>query len=375
MISHISIRDFQSLARVDMPLAPFTVIVGPSSSGKSAFTRALKTLTSNARGSSFISTWAKTCRIEAEFTDSTPTGSVLRGSVRLTRGSTTESNAYEILPPEDQPNAPESRFTKLGGAVPEEITQFLRIPASSDLHFASQFDKPYLLDASAADVARTLANLTNVHTVFAAAREANRTRLATNATLKTRRSDLEGVQARFPEFKALKGQMAALNDAEDRLAAARDLQARRHTLSLGQAALDSASATIRRTAPLLARPLPHDGLERAESLLRRRTSLASAIARVDASQAVLDRTTPLLGRPVPTMERVEAAYAAVSAWKAALVRLRQAREKVAASADSVALSTTSVSEAESAYIEGLHEIGTCPTCLQDTTGVTEAVLA
>lgn len=363
MISHLTIRDFQSLHDVSLPLKPFTVIVGPSSSGKSATTRALKTLTSNARGSAFISNWAKTTVIEATLADSEGE----RGSVRLTRGTTTESNSYEILPPEDYPNYPSTRFTKLGGSVPEEITEFLRLPPNSALHFASQFDKPYLLDDSAADVARTFANLTNVEVVFAAAREANRTRLATNSTLKTRRQDLERVQARFPEFRALKGHMQAINDAETLLTDARDLQARSLTLALLIQDFSSATTTIERTATVLARPLPSDLLDVAQGTYEQITRLRDITARLSASQAVLARTEPILTRPVPTLDAVEAAYASVSAWKAALVRLRQAKEKVASSAGSVALSATSVAEAESAYLQGLHEIGTCPTCQQDMT--------
>lgn len=197
MINGIEIRNFQSLHHVSLTLAPLTVIVGPSSSGKSAFTRALRLLTSNARGTTFISTGARTAQVIAS-TD--------RGTISISRGA---ENAYTLIPTD----SPQQSFTKLAAAVPEEVTAFLGIAPGDPLNFSSQFDKPYLLSDSPAEVARTLGALTNVNVVFEASREANRRRLATSATLRTRASDIDSLTASLEDLPAIKAQAQSLEEA------------------------------------------------------------------------------------------------------------------------------------------------------------------
>lgn len=215
----LSIRNFQSLRDVSLDLAPFTVIVGPSSSGKSALTRAIKTLTSNRRGTDFITQGENTCTIEA----TTPTG-----TVTLTRSPSTapQANAYVLTPSPDSPASPApTTYTKLGGETPEDVSRFLGIPANSTLHFAGQFDKPFLLDETGSEVARTLGALTNVSVILDGAKEANRRKLQAAATKKLRDQDLEAVRSRIPEFVSLKDQAAALVAAEEALSTAQKLSA------------------------------------------------------------------------------------------------------------------------------------------------------
>ena len=54
MLERIEVKDYQSLADVDIPFGRFTVIVGPSGNGKSALIRALKALCFNQVGHRFI---------------------------------------------------------------------------------------------------------------------------------------------------------------------------------------------------------------------------------------------------------------------------------------------------------------------------------
>lgn len=210
MLEHIEVRNYQSLHHIELSLDRFTVIVGPSSSGKSAFTRALRMLTSNQRGDAFVTHGERTATVTAR---------TEKGVVSLKRGG---DNEYTVIPL----NAPDQQrsFTKLAGAVPDEVTDFLGILPRDPLNYASQFDKPYLLDDSAAEVARVLGSLTNVTVILEAAREANRQRSAESSKLKTRQADLERTKTRIQQFVPLKNQLAALGRAEEELKAAATLQ-------------------------------------------------------------------------------------------------------------------------------------------------------
>jgi exonuclease SbcC len=54
MWASLEVVNFQSLKDVRLQLGKLTVIVGPSSSGKSALVRALRVLVQNGRGSGYV---------------------------------------------------------------------------------------------------------------------------------------------------------------------------------------------------------------------------------------------------------------------------------------------------------------------------------
>lgn len=285
MIEKIHVRNFQSLHDVELELGPLTVIVGPSSSGKSALMRSLRTLTSNRRGDEFISHGERTASISAT-TD--------RGTVTLTRSKKTTDNAYVVTPNDPaHPLAPQREFKKLGGDTPPEVSAFLGIAAKDPINYAGQFDKPYLLDDSAGEVARTLGTLTNVNVIFEAARESNRRKLQDASTLRTRAADLEDIKNRVPQYRSLKSQDAALTEAEEHIATARRLEKRIARLTQ---ALDTIEATERAVAtltPLASRtvPSPQGILDAAQRLTALRDALRtqqSATAALRTSQATLE---------------------------------------------------------------------------------------
>lgn len=292
MIQRVEIRNFQSLRHVQLEPGKLTVIVGPSSVGKSAFTRALRTVTSNRRGAEFITHGERTASISLT-TD--------RGTVTLTRGKGTTDNAYIVIPADD-PTA-QRTYTKLGGETPPEVSQFLGIPARDPINYAGQFDKPYLLDETAGEVARILGGLTNVNVIFDAARESNRQKLASAATLRTRADDLEAVQARLPEFRSLKAQEQALTRAEQHISTATQLQ-------------------------------------------RQINALALAIDALEISAALITRLTPLANRPTVSDEGVTSAYAALQQFQKALLKRRNSTANVKAA--------TSTYEFEQAHLDALN---------------------
>jgi len=208
MLSKLQINNFQSLAHVELELKPFTVIVGKSSSGKSALARAVQTLTSNRRGHSFITHGEKLCTI---------TATMDRGTVTLRRGKSTDDNEYIVVPTDPaDPNYPQRAYSKLGATTPEEVSEFIGIDSKDAINYAGQFDKPYLLgdDTSGGQVARVLGELTNVSVIFEAARESNRRKLNQAGQLKTRATDLAAIKAKVPSYAPIKEQRAALSRAE-----------------------------------------------------------------------------------------------------------------------------------------------------------------
>ena len=213
MIESLHITHFQSLDDVRLELAPFTVIVGPSSSGKSALTRALHTLIANRRGHAFIAHGERIASITAKTS---------QGTVTLTRGKATADNSYVIIPTDPaHPLAPQTTDSQLGGEVPPEVSQFLGLNPKDPIAFASQFDKPYLLDDSPGEIARTLGELTNATVLLEGARRANARRLDKRRTLTTRTEDLQRITERVPSFRALAAQRESLSEAEQAIERAR----------------------------------------------------------------------------------------------------------------------------------------------------------
>src|SRR3972149_7677268 len=71
MLRRVSVHGYQSLEDVDLELAPLTVIVGPSRSGKSALVRALRSAFFNATGAAFIRRGARAATVVLLFDDGT----------------------------------------------------------------------------------------------------------------------------------------------------------------------------------------------------------------------------------------------------------------------------------------------------------------
>jgi energy-coupling factor transporter ATP-binding protein EcfA2 len=212
VIEHVEVRNWQSLRHVVLDLGRFTVIVGASSSGKSAFVRALKALASNVRGTSAITKGTTSAAISATTGDATVTLEHVGGAW-----------AYRIAGGEG-----EQTYTKLGGQVPAAVTAVLGIEpvpsGGTSISFAGQFDPPYLLADSGAAVARVFGELTNVDTIFAAVREANRRQKHASATLRTKEAELATFRSRLGQFADLPQRLTALRRAETAVAHAQHLQ-------------------------------------------------------------------------------------------------------------------------------------------------------
>ncbi len=314
MIQSIEVKNYQSHVDTHVELAPFTVLVGQSSAGKSAFVRAMKAMTSNQSGKDFITHGQQTAQVK--FTTD-------KGTITLTKGKPEDS--YVILENNDIKNP--RRYTKLGTAVPEDVTKFLGIAAKDAINFAGQFDMPFLLTASGASVASTLGELTNVSAIFEASREGNRLKNSYSALLKTRQSDLTGITSQVEGYAELDTQIENITAAEEALTRLEQAQARLSHLNDLMLTVQTATGRLRAAERRTAYALP---------------------------------TTEHLWELVNRLNDVNHLIYNLSAESKAKADAQARIDKL----------TTELSTIEDSYIQLLHDAGTCPTCGQNTKEIT-----
>jgi len=313
VLRRLEIRNFQSLESVDIPLGRFTVITGPTSSGKSAIIRAVRMLARNARGTDYITWGASSCSVTAG------DGRVV---VRLTRSRTRGRDSYRLArlvptPVSGGHGWTAAKYTKLNGQVPPQVTEAL---ALGDLNFAGQFDMPYLLDMAGTGLARELGELTNVSMVLAAAGEANRRRKQAERDLKAAVGRRDALMEQAQAFALLPGRRKAVTAAEEALERLRE-----------------ASASLLRLEALTTR------LEAAER--------AAAAARAEAAR-----------REPPSMEDLEDLARRALRLEDLARRLREAEKGKRALTGTAAAELSQVKAAHAALHNALKALGECPTC-------------
>jgi DNA repair exonuclease SbcCD ATPase subunit len=267
MIREIKISSYQSLKDVKVRLGKFTVITGRTGAGKSGFIRAVKMLVFNARGTSYITRGEKTCLVSASGEDGDNDWQVI-----IQRGGKDQYQLAVDLEP--------LVYTKLAGKVPEAVSGTLGL---GEINFASQFDRPYLLDSSGGDVARVLGRLTNVTVLFRAAQEANRRRLQVSGELKTRQADLAALQEQAQQYATLGAEREAVDAAEASMGALAVLSQRReHLVQL----LDALGQANQALSFIKVVPEP-PSLEELTDLLARRDHLTRLLAGISSSEQAL----------------------------------------------------------------------------------------
>jgi exonuclease SbcC len=314
MLRRIKIRNFQSLRDVDIDLGSLTVVIGPSSSGKTALIRALRTIMGNSRGAGWITYGEKTAAL-------TVAGDDARGkwAVKLDRSPTTAN--YIV-----GGGAGAEIFTKLGGSVPLRVSELFGISATAgpgliplDLAVASQFDRPYLLDETGSKVAMVLGDLTNVSIIFEAAKEANRRKLNLGSQLRTRQDDARRIGAEIDTFADLPARQAALEEAE-RLAG---------TVAVIEAKLGR---------------------------------LDMAVVAHEAAEAALGAMAPV--GEVPSFEPIDHARSRLYLFLDLLRQAKTSGEAIKAAEVSSTQATAELAKLEKELHEALVRAGTCPTCNQ-----------
>jgi DNA repair exonuclease SbcCD ATPase subunit len=315
MLNRIEVRNYQSLHSADIPLGRFTVITGPTGSGKSALFRAMMMLARNARGTSYISHGQASCSVATR-------GS--RWIVRLTRssarGGKNEYLVARLAPTQAEGVSGWSKtpYTKLNGQVPPQVEDLLQL---SELNFARQIPQvPYLLSLPGAEVARRLGDLTNVSLVLGAAAEAGRLRKQAQRELDSARARRDALMEEAQEFAGIRGRRAACTAAEEALAAAQ-----------------ATSAAAGRLRALTGR------LEAAERV--------SAAARAEAE-----------GQAPPSLDCLEELAASVARLRGLAGDLAAAQGDVIRFRSQAGQARRDETEAETAIHQALADAGQCPVC-------------
>lgn len=214
MIQSIKVANFQSLQNVEVEFGNLTVIVGASSSGKSAITRAMQAVTSNSLDSANITRSTKKAAVSLN------TGDAVVTIERETGGT----SVYKLA----KAGSKEQVFTKLNRSVPTEVTEALGILPSTQevasINFAGQFDTPYLLKEGASSVARVLGELTNVSKIFEAVREASRRGKNASSIVNLRKKDQAKLLDQITGYADVAGQVKKISRSEDLLLEANRLQ-------------------------------------------------------------------------------------------------------------------------------------------------------
>lgn len=163
MLERIEMTNCQSLKDADVLFGQFTVIVGPSGSGKSGLIRSLKALCFNQVGKRFVSHGQQKATVRLTFDD----GKTIAWEKPRGKGAmyTTDDQVY----------------TRLSRAVPEDIENLLgirQIVIDKTMKFAPQFhsqhDLPLLLTESSTLAARALAKLTKLSVLVEAQMDCRR---------------------------------------------------------------------------------------------------------------------------------------------------------------------------------------------------------
>jgi DNA repair exonuclease SbcCD ATPase subunit len=237
MLNRIEVRNYQSLHSADIPLGWFTVITGPTGSGKSGLFRAMMMLARNARGTSYITHGQASCSVAAG--DG-------RFIVRLTRSSARGGkNEYRVArlvptPVRNGEGWTACTYTKLNSQVPAPVEDLLQL---SELNFARQLPQvPYLLSLPGTEIARRLGDLTNVSLVLGAAAEAGRLRKRADRELEDARARRDALMAEAQEFAGIRERRAACTAAEEALAAVQATAALAERLRALTARLEAAEA-------------------------------------------------------------------------------------------------------------------------------------
>jgi energy-coupling factor transporter ATP-binding protein EcfA2 len=313
-VDAVRIKDFQSLADVELELGRLSVLVGPSNSGKSAVLRAIKALTHNVSSpATIVRHGAKKATVAIGIGDPEGGG----GYVVFERGKSLSQ--YHVDGPGIGADLPRETYAKAGTSVPDDIAKLFRFVEveGEDLNFALQFDRPFLLDAPATKVAKVLGDLTGITTIYEAVREANRRRLEITARLKVRRSDVTAIRERFTPY-------IAVNDRYE---------------------------AVQRASTFYWSAVAHDA--RATAIDARIDIVTKADAAIAGLAAVPS---------VPSLDGLGARFERLRDLEQLVATVLDAGERERAATEALVAFDTEIKELQDAHHAALIEEGVCPTC-------------
>lgn len=405
MITRIQLSNFQNHRSLDLTLGKFSVLSGPSNSGKTACLRAIAALLRNDPPGEYVTLGQTNLTVTLTLQD----GHVVKWEKGL-KGL----NRYTLT----RPDGTEWVGNKVGVKVPEEILDVLRIgPITLEdgkkvhLNLHEQQESPFLIMDTAGQVAKVFGELTSAGKLFSAANEGNR-RTREEKKLRTlRESDIAAAKASLAQYSNLDEQKEGLAWVEEQVKQASILTSAIETLEslIGAYGLTESDLTV--AADSISRLSPVEGIdltmilklnEAAATLVglgSEESRLGVQLETLDASLQKLEKVSDVdlnllvevdrVVRQVSSLvSEVEVAERQLQALPSQdrltleldLAPLSALNEAIVAVSDLLALASDarkqllqlegviSANEREVAEVEEfLGEIDTCPTCLQPVT--------
>lgn len=195
----VIVRNFQSLKEAKIQISGFTLIVGESSQGKSAFLRALYAATNNRFKIGQVRNGTDFAEIKVRYSKDEP--------ILIVKRSPTGSPLMKFN---------DKVYTKLGRSLPKEIedyNNFGTLEVGNDtysLNFHDQFSKPLLLEFSQKKVmellsaSKSIDDLNKVHYSLSKKREQNRGSFKTvDSLLNDSNAKLSIVKYEYSQFAPL----------------------------------------------------------------------------------------------------------------------------------------------------------------------------
>lgn len=289
-LKSVRVRNFQSIEDISTDFAKFTVLVGPSSSGKSAFLRGIKTCLRNSFVPSNVRSGTTKSIVDVQFTDGI--------DVSIERGKSLST--YRL-------GSQAEAFTKSARTIPDDVAKALKVPLISDvdLTFSFQFDKPFLVSESGFTAAQVIGSLTNVSLLHAAIRETNRRVQESSSLLKVRQSDLVSLTDTLQSFRDLPEMKTRLEQAQLRFDAVRPLESRMAALKSSLEAVRNAETALARLKPV---QVPQVSIKSLDDQSKRLSRLTNLISVLDSTQSVISQKSNAVFKLEEEILSLENAY-------------------------------------------------------------------
>lgn len=258
MLNQVKITDYQSIAEADLELGRFTVLVGPSSTGKSAVLRALRLVFRNASGTGYVRAGAKSTSVEVLQHDP-------KWSVLVERGS--GKSIYTL-----GGNGVPADFVKCGTTVPDPVATQIDV---GDESLSTQHDPPFLLSSTGSEVARLFGELTGADVLQRAA-------VHGQDDARSAKKDIEFATSKIESANESLAQLEDEAELERRVAAAEALE-RASRAAVGLRALCDKLALVQTRAEGEERPEPPT-TEEVEVLHRHYLRIRSLVDSIEKAQ-------------------------------------------------------------------------------------------
>lgn len=271
MIKSLSVTNFQSHKSAELNFAPgVNVIIGASDSGKTAILRALNWIISNRpSGDAFRSSWGGATECRVDLTDGN----------WIARTKDKDGNQYEL-------NA--EVMKAMGQSVPEAISKVLNL---NSINQQSQMDAPFLLSASAGEVAQTLNEVVGLEDIDKTLTAANRMVRAANQDMEREQAQIATMTAQkaaFDGLDGLDGMLTRLEDLNAALTRTRAQEAELNRLVIAATEVREQVVQMRRAAdlwPELKAVLATD--QKANTLAVQATNLEMLVENITSARAAI----------------------------------------------------------------------------------------